>query len=460
MDKYEYEYSDYEYKLEYSEIELEEKEKEKAKQEALKREYDSMYDGEEQMQQQLISISSNINRYIKEIQIEDIITTEYKKVSRADSIIGLNGIVSEWGVVNPIHVLALEDDDMYMLLEGLRRVFALARNGVKEVTAIVWDFEDKEEGKEKANLLSAMINRSQKYTAKEQWEQMKILEEVNQVTPGLIEYLLQMDAGDSMKLKDVMLADSDFIEIKQKLLEGELTIDGAYKKLCSERKKQNKLAKEDNVVIEGGSGVGADGIIDEDSVSSDPKLSVDEVKDLLELRDVEIGEDETFDSLNKTDEIRGNVVQDTKDRKPIDQAVKQNTLIRDDFKCRCCGLDGKEGWLGIMVYHHLIPVYCGGPDTVDNGLTLCSNCHITLHNYLFGKVQVKLEELTEEQQTVFKNIFKYGNIALEAQKRAGLSRKEADKLDAGGRKHMMPGTGLEDNKKALAVANAQKKSEE
>ena len=446
--------------IDYKDTEEDVKRKTTAQNKAISNEYESSFDGEEQANQQVVKIKSKIDISMKEILIDDIITSNYKKVSREDTVIGLNGLVGEWGVVTPIHVLALEDEDCYMLLDGLRRVFSALRNGKDKINAMVWDFTDKEEGKEKANIISAVINRSQKYTAKEQWEQMKILESVNGASPGLIEFLLQMESGDAMKLKDVMLAGKEYEELKQKLLDGDLTIDGAYKKLANARKKENKLAKDDKMVIEEKDGTSDinSGYVD-DSIDSEPKLSVSEVKDLLELTDAtDVGEDVSLEDLDKTDEIRGNVVQDTKDRKPVDQAVKQNTLIRDNFTCRCCKLDASanKAWLNVMVYHHIIPVYCGGPDTVENGLTLCSNCHLTLHNYLFGKIHIKLDELNEREQKIFRNIFKYGNIALEAQKKAGLGRKEADKLDAPSRKHMYPGADLKLKEEALKMSKEQK----
>lgn len=444
--------------IDYRDTEEDVKRKVDAQNKAISNGYESSFDGEEQANQQVIKIKSNIDISMKEILIDDIITSNYKKVSREDTVIGLNGLVGEWGVVTPIHVLSLEDEDCYMLLDGLRRVFSALRNGKDKINAMVWDFTDKEEGKEKANIISAVINRSQKYTAKEQWEQMKILESVNGASPGLIEFLLQMESGDAMKLKDVMLAGKEYDELKQKLLDGDLTIDGAYKKLANARKKENKLAKDDSMVIEEKDGTSdINSGYDDPSVDSEPKLSVSEVKDLLELTDsTDVGDDVSLEDLDKTDEIRGNVVQDTKDRKPIDQAVKQNTLIRDNFQCRCCNLKAADGWLNVLVYHHIIPVYCGGPDTVENGLTLCSNCHLTLHNYLFGKIHIKLDELNEREQKIFRNIFKYGNIALEAQKKAGLGRKEADKLDAPSRKHMYPGADLKLKEDALKMSKEHK----
>lgn len=446
--------------IDYRDTEEDVKRKVDAQNKAISNEYDSSFDGDEQTDNFISNIKSKVNIEMREILIEDIIVSNYKKVSREGTLIGLNTSVKKFGVVTPIHVLALEDEDCYMLLDGLRRVFSALRNGKEKINAMVWDFEDKEEAKEKANIISGEINKSEKYNAKEQWEQMKLLESVNGASPGLVESLLQMNSGDAMKLKDIMLAGDEYSELRDKLLMGDLTIDAAYKKLANARKKENKLAKEDTMVIEEKNGVTNinSGYVDE-SIDSEPKLSVSEVKDLLELSDsTDVDEDVNLEDLDKTSEIRGNVVQDTKDRKPVDQAVKQNTLIRDNFQCRCCGLggDGKGSFINVLVYHHIIPVYCGGPDTVDNGLTLCANCHLTLHDYLFGKIQIKVDELDERTKKIYKNIFKYGNIALEAQKKAGLGRKEAGKLDAPSRKHIMPGTLIKDNEKAFKEANDNK----
>ena len=135
---------------------------------------------EEKVLHQLANIKSTIKVEAREIDIDDIVTSNFKKISRTDSVTGLAGVVAEWGVNSPIHVLALEDDDAYQLLDGLRRVFAALRSGQKKIHAMVWDFSDKTEGKELANIISLMVNRTQKYTPKEMWEQMKLLESVNE----------------------------------------------------------------------------------------------------------------------------------------------------------------------------------------------------------------------------------------------------------------------------------------
>lgn len=442
------------------EVVLEEQDKKKKKKDkAIKKEYDDTFNGEEKVIHQLAGIKSKISvKYNDSLDIEDIITSNFKKISREDSLTGLTGVVGEWGVVTPIHVLALEDEDSYQILDGLRRVFAALRNGNKTIPAMIWDFTDKDEGKEVANILTLMINRNQKFTPKEMWEQMKLLETVNEASPGLIEYLLQMESGEAMKLKDVMLADDDYIDAREGLLSGKFTIEAAYKKLCALRKKEDKLAKEDGLSVdtEGLKHNTVDGVptkssdVSGEDSETEPheKLGVEEVKNLLDLTDDDIS-DKALEDLNKTNEIRkDDMHQKPGERTYVDPNVKKATMIRDDFKCQCCGIGG-IAWTSILVYHHVVPVFAGGPDTVDNGLTLCVNCHLTLHNYAAGDLQVDITELDDKDKETFKKIFKYGNVAIEASKKLGMKRKEFKDADKASRKHPMPNANLKSNKEAF-----------
>lgn len=422
---------------EFSEEDMPEKPKMSAE---AKREYDAAFDGEEQLEHSLFSLSSKLKITTEMIKLENLIPSNFKKQSRTKTIIGLNGTVSQWGVINPVHVMKLEDDDCYLILDGLRRVYAAMKCGMKEVECRIWDFEDKVEGKKLANVISLMINRSERFRPAEQWNMLQILEDVNDLSPTLLEYLLQLDAGQAMKLKDVMLCELDYVEIRDKLLDGELDIESAYKKLCNERKKENRLQRDDNTAIE-------NTIADIDEVNKQAenrRLSDDEVHDLLELANTN-ADGKDMSELDMTDEIRGSdKFQTTDERHPVDPAIRQGTFIRDDFHCRCCGVGGVQ-WLGVLVFHHAVPVYAGGPDTIDNGLTLCQNCHMTLHNYIQGKVQVQMENLSESQKTTFKNIFKYGNIALSAVKSKGIKRSDLAALDKTGTQHAYPDAHIKEN---------------
>lgn len=416
------------------------------------KENEETFTGEEKLLHKLTNLKSEITLERKEIAIDDIIMSQFKKSSRLDTITGLTGVVGNWGVVSPIHVLALEDEDCYQLLDGLRRVYAALRRGDTEITAVVWDFTDKREGKEVANVLSLMINRNQIYTPKEMWEQMQVLESVNDATPHLIEYLLQMEPGDAMKLKDVMMAEEEYSEYRIELMAGKYGIEQAYKKLCNHRKKEDKLAKEDKQSVDQ-EGLKTDNGL-EDKIGLDPN----EVSEILELTETNI-DDKDIEDLNRTDEIRKeDMHQKTGERTFIDPEVKKATLMRDDFTCRACKkISGHNGWNHVLVYHHLIPVFAGGPDTVENGLTLCVNCHLTLHNYITGDLQVDINSLQEGEKETFKNIFKYGNVAIEAAKRKGMKRDAVKKADKGSKKHPFPNQFVKENDKALAEAKEDEK---
>lgn len=390
----------------------------------------------------MLKVSSKVKLKNSLIDIENIVISNMKKYSRKDTIIGLTGLVSEYGVVSPIHVLQLEDEDSYLLLDGLRRIYSALRNGIKQINAVVWDFEDKVEGKKKANVLSLILNRSQKFSNKELWEQLKTLEEVDGLSPSMIEFLLGMNSGDAMKMKDVMLADEDYSEIKDKLITGELTIDGAYKKLCNERRKENRLQKEDKTVIES--------ISDEEKeVSEEQMLNEDTVKELLDLTDVDL-DNVDLESMDRSDEVRdiSDIKQDVDNRRPLDPALRQSVLVRDNFSCQCCGVGGEQN-LPILAVHHIVEVSQGGLDIPENLVTVCVNCHIRIHTYSWGKLYVDLDSLTDDEKKVFKKIFKYGNIIIEADKRLGRV-KSKDEYKASVR-HPFPTELLNANKKALEV---------
>lgn len=407
-------------------------------------EYDSVFDGEDKLNHKLVSIKSEITVADEIIDIENIVTSEFKKVSRVSTVTGLSSLISSWGVVSPIHVMRLEDEDRYLLLDGLRRVFAAARKGDTKIAAIVWSFSDVDEGKEIAPIISLMINRTQQYSNSETWGIMKRLQDSN-VTNGLMEFLLQLNAGDAMKIQDVMTADDEYEEIRQGFLNSELTVESAYKKLCSQRKKENRLERDDRTVFS----KDEDGMDKDMSSSNEHRLlDVEEVKTLLDLNDID-DDNLSVEDLDRSKEVRAEFVQDKDNRKPVDPAIKQAVFIRDDFKCQCCGLGGKSN-MAVLVFHHIVGVACGGPDTEENGLTLCQNCHMLLHLYVFGKVSVDLKALSDEEQHKFKKIFKYGNIQIDAWKRVGMSKQDAYKADAHSRRHLYSGEGLEDINRAYA----------
>lgn len=432
---------------------------------ALLAEYDKAFSGEEQLEQMFVGIKDKFSTRLERIPVDSIILPRAKKEMRAKTVIGLTGLVSTLsGVVTPIHVMTLEDsDDEYALLDGTRRLYSAIKAGETDINAVIWDFKDKSLGTSLSNILGLVLNRSQQLKNSELWSMLKVLEVVNRCTPGKIEYLLQMQSGDAMKLKDIMLAegDGDIQELKEKFLNDEINIESAYKKLASLRKKENRLERDEDRELDlrnidrgtSDNTLHTDKGLDE----AKPRLSNDEVLDLLEMGFEDVS-DQTLDDLKaKGEALRSDSpdaphVQEVGKRHPIDPAIKKATLERDGYKCRCCGIGGAL-YLSILVFHHLVPVFAGGPDTVDNGLTLCSNCHLMLHNYVDGHLKGDLSEYAPDTQKAFKEILKYGNVAINAAKKMGLKRADVHRLDAESRKHIMPDTNVKTNYEGYAESH-------
>lgn len=415
-------------------------------------EYDDAFSGDEKLQHKLVSIKSTVTLTERIIDIDTIVTSEFKKVSRCMTVTGMSSLIADWGVVSPIHVMRLEDDDCYLLLDGLRRVFAALRKGETKIRAVIWEFSDIDEGKDMAEIISLMINRTQRYSNKECWNIMQKLQDKS-ASPGLIEFLLQLKPGDAMKLQDIMTTDIvDFWEYKESFIDDTLSIESAYKKLSNIRKKENLLAKDDRTIITSNEDAEKDTSSDD---NAHRLLDVDEVKDLLELDNLEGVDNESIDSLDRTSEVNTSVVQDKNDRKPVDPAIKQAVFRRDNFTCQCCGLNG-EANIPVLVFHHIVGVACGGPDTVENGITLCQNCHMLLHLYVFGKVRIEWDKFDEKETKKFKRICKYGNVQIDAWKRVGVSKDEAYKKDANSRRHLYPGEGLDVINQAYALSEAER----
>lgn len=435
------------------------------------------------------SVQKDITFIEKDIPISDIILPEFKKIGRSETVVGMSETVKTWGILEPLHVLTLEDEGKYLLIQGLRRLFAARKNNFETVPCRVWILKDKSKGKQLANILSLMLNRTESPTTKEKWAMFQVLEEVNALGFSDIEYLLMLESGQAMKFKDVMSCSDVYIEVRTKMLEGTLTIDAAYKKLCNMRKKANRLEEEDNKAVENN----IDGTT-EKKPKKKKQLTDEEVKSDLELQlttegnpiDTEKYEEmpqeemseyidkinevhsdissntntvaenpstEVLSELDRTNEVVGkDLYQQTNARHPLPQAVRQGAFMRDGFKCRCCGMGGSEAYLAVLAAHHAIPVYAGGADTKENTLTLCINCHILLHNYLQGLLRVDYSLLNAAETIRFKNVCKYGNIALDAVKKKNIKMSTLQDLNKASTKHPRPEAYIRDNKTAYNSA--------
>lgn len=198
------------------------------------------------------------------LPISDIEIPDWKSESRVDSRGGLKESIESMGLLTPIAVFydeALEqeleeimelDEDIadeaqpkiYTLLDGYRRVLALQALGIEEVECYLWrlNAESEYDLSDKLfillYLLALILNKTQRRTVKELYSLTQLFES-NNLKLDTAELLLNMEAGTALQLKDVMTAE-DFDDIREKLLNGDLTIEAAYKKLTSARKKAEK----------------------------------------------------------------------------------------------------------------------------------------------------------------------------------------------------------------------------
>lgn len=410
----------------------------------------------------------------------DVVLLEYVKASRRETHLGLTQSIREMGQLEPIVVMETASyatfkrespegvftGKKYILIDGLRRLYSMIALKVEQARATIMSFDDPEKATDVAVLIRCLYNKSERMSWPELWGYLQVLDESFTLAPNIEEYLLGLDGGDVMKLKDIMANKDNYPDTVDDLFSKKKTLMQAYNALNKARKEEDKLAIEDQAGISQ---------IDEASdIVDDTKqegLSEDEVKDVLEMANSDLsdgdfaGEDAGADLAMGADDYGA---QDVHDRHPLDPAVKQAVLRRDNFTCVCCGLTGTP-FLGALVVHHPIPVLASGTDKFespvfiesddgktlrlnpDNNLvTLCEACHITIHSIQFkmgGKVPMTKEEYegySPEMKERLRRLKLFIDVAVRADKKLGKKR--------GGLRveHRKPWEGVED---AVAAYN-------
>lgn len=429
--------------------------------------YGETKDGAEERALNLLSLTSDkFSLSTEVIKIGEIGLSEPTKRGRQKTMIGLTQSVKDMGILTPIHVMKVAEEDAtedykYVLIDGLRRMFGAIKNGMTEICATVWDFEDKEKGMELLLPLSLMLNRQQKRQWSEVWDLYRILELQSAITPGTLEFLLQLEAGDAMRLKDVMLC--DYSEVKEALLSGEKNLDACYKMLQKMRKDEDQLGKDDAT----GFGDTVDGAeeVAGDVTEGSEQLTDQDVLELLEMADnldddSEVSSDDFSDMSTPDSDFVDQ--QKVGERHPLDPALRQAVLARDDFTCRCCGIRMVGVRLGLIAAHHILPVHVGGKDTLENLVTLCTNCHISLHCIERNGGTIMMSEqdfnnLLPSEKSSLKRALKLARIAIAADKRRGMSKEQVAAVTRDSVRHPMPGTNLKENMAIYTAVESSKK---
>lgn len=352
--------------------------------------------------------------------------------------------IKSTGLLEPLVVAPTQTEGVYVLLAGFRRIMACAKAGKRKIPCII---------NIKANVpeipvLEALYNHSKQYTIKEIVDYIDYLEKQKGImSASMIEYLLQLNSGDYTKLKDILNDNDD--DIVDKLFNGIYTIEVAFKKLEQRRKKESAEEKENKKaakVYEDEEESGASNIAGSGDEASDEGLSEDEIQGLaISAGDIDSTDDEDFNELV---EEGANVEgfkphkQDYKDRERLDPSLRRAVLARDNNTCQICKISGQE-FTEVLDVHHIVEVYLGGSDDINNLITACTVCHKLIHLYGRGELQVRPEEeLSESEKQRFKRIIKLGTVIRKGMAAKGMKKEQIKKLDGAdtiGR--TKPGTG-------------------
>ena len=384
---------------------------------------------------------------LKVIDIDNIaITNRVRQNASADDI---TRSIKSTGLLMPIVVAPTQTEGIYVLIDGWRRLMGCARSGKRRVPVVI----NHNVSTKDIPILESMYNHARKYTIKEMVGHIEYLEvEKGIMNPSMIEYLLQMNSGDYTKLKDI-LNDNDE-DITEKLYAGVWDIETAFRKLEQRRKKESLEEKENKkaaAVYDDEEESGADQIagageeVDGDSLTdeqiSELMLNAADLDDGLEDMSLEemIEEDKKIDGFEPHKQKVGQ-------REHIDPAIRKAVMVRDNGTCQCCKHGGTH-YEGVLDYHHCLPVFLGGPDTVDNGIMLCVTCHRFVHLYSTGdlhiasallesnyddldddlKAQYPNAEVFEDEKMRMKRVIKLGSVIRKGMAAKGINREKYKK---------------------------------
>lgn len=398
------------------------------------------------------------------------------KESRESTYKGLGQSVRELGVLTPIHVMESEnykrfleeghDDsewnreefgDKYILIDGFRRVWAAIGAHLAYIPAIIWKFQDMDQAMDIIIPLSMMLTRGTKRNIKETWGLFQLLEETSTLNPSTLEYLLQLEPGDAMRLKDVMM--SEYVTLKYDLMNEKKTLKQAYNILNKYRKEQDELDREEQ---HGLSEIEASQGLVLETTESGEQRSYQEIRDILNIDDEDI-ENMTDDDFIALAGKEGEGIEiDRRKGEDIPRELKQAALARDNYTCQVSGtgLDANIPMtmgLSVLQVHHIIPLYLGGKNVLENLITLRMDIHTWVHviERLNGKLGISrdtFEKLDKQEQKHLKGALELAKKITEEAKRQGRSTADRSLQQASYRatQFKMPGTDLKENVEAIS----------
>lgn len=408
------------------------------------------------------------------VLFKEIVVKKTMNEARKDTKAGLVKSIQEVGILTPIHVMMTKEYDehlrskskesfrgpKYILLDGYRRVYNGIKVGLDGCYATIWNFSDKDYGEEFSLILSAILNKAQKHSIQETWDLIQKIQKSIPIANRTVDSLFQLENGDTNKLAEIMTC--EYQDVIDSVLTGKKTISQGYNALKKLWDEEDQGSRDDKIgvsdfdkehkVVGDATDIEAEG--EEEETAPRKVLSDDEVSEILGMTD-KYNDDELMEAYDDMLKEPPTEVQDTKHRHPLDKDIKAETLRRDNYQCVCCGAG--EGLplkyaLAILQSHHKISVSNGGPDTKENIVTVCPNCHTLIHTLLWNDgvfSKSDFEALPAKEKDRMRKILKYANMDYQAAKKKGKTSKDIKEDNKNYHTFKMPGTDLRENRKAL-----------
>lgn len=408
------------------------------------------------------------------VLFKEIVVKKTMNEARKDTKAGLVKSIQEVGILTPIHVMMTKDYDeflrskskesfrgpKYILLDGYRRVYNGIKVGLDGCYATIWNFSDKDYGEEFSLILSAILNKVQKHSIQETWDLIQKIQKAIPIANRTVDSLFQLENGDTNKLAEIMTC--EYQDVIDSVLTGKKTISQGYNALKKLWDEEDQGSRDDKIGVSDfdkehkvvGDATDSEAEGEEEEVAPRKVLSDDEVSEILGMTD-KYNDDELMEAYDDMLKEPPTEVQDTKHRHPLDKDIKAETLRRDNYQCVCCGAG--EGLplkyaLAILQSHHKISVGNGGPDTKENIVTVCPNCHTLIHTLLWNDgvfSKSDFEALPAKEKDRMRKILKYANMDYQAAKKKGKTSKDIKEDNKNYHTFKMPGTDLRENRKAL-----------
>ena len=265
------------------------------------------------------------------VPVEYITVPEFKKNSRDPNgtLQGLTKQVQSMSTVVPVvltlteayykHLMSDKPVDEFMgqrfvLLQGLRRLFAMLRVKAKTIPAVVQVFDNPEVINKRLDILSSVLQRSAKPNWAETYELVQRLADDHGFEYHEIDTLVGLGVGDALKLDDVM-KDEKYPKVKDTLEKKDLK--SAYALLEKFRREDATLAAQDSVGLQDMDGQVDYGMQIQEGVQVSSQEEVTEALGYLPQDD---------------DEDSGSA------QLEVSAAVRDAVLDREDGQCWACGL--------------------------------------------------------------------------------------------------------------------------